>query len=113
MNDADTRSRALAVRDGEIAGQVAFRCWIGDIWQGSSPPSDESTTIRQYGRAILAYCLTMHLYCRVMAEPTRLFPYKPPAAVEPSSEERIPDAALTSFSTHGIAPTSLRMLAET
>jgi AcrR family transcriptional regulator len=46
-------------------------------------------------------------------EPTRLFPYKPPAPVEPSSEERIRDAALTTFSTHGIAATSLRMVAET
>jgi TetR/AcrR family transcriptional regulator, regulator of cefoperazone and chloramphenicol sensitivity len=55
----------------------------------------------------------MHLYCRVMEEPTRLFPYIPPAPVEPSSEERIRDAALTSFSTHGIAATSLRMVAET
>jgi AcrR family transcriptional regulator len=48
-----------------------------------------------------------------MKEPPRLFPYKPPAPVEPSSEERIRDAALTSFSAHGIAATSLRMVAET
>jgi AcrR family transcriptional regulator len=46
-------------------------------------------------------------------EPIRLFPYEPAAPVEPSSEERIRDAALTSFATQGIAATSLRMVAET
>lgn len=40
-----------------------------------------------------------------------LFPRKG-AAVEPSSEERIRDAALTSFAADGIAATSLRMVAE-
>jgi TetR/AcrR family transcriptional regulator, regulator of cefoperazone and chloramphenicol sensitivity len=54
----------------------------------------------------------MNLYCRLMEETTRLFPDIPPAPVEPSSEERIRDAALTSFSTHGIVATSLRMVAE-
>lgn len=40
------------------------------------------------------------------------FPYTPPAPVEPSSEERIRDAALKSFATHGVAVTSLRTVAE-
>jgi AcrR family transcriptional regulator len=43
----------------------------------------------------------------------RLFPCNPPAPVEPSREERIRDAALTNFADHGIAATSLRMVADT
>jgi TetR/AcrR family transcriptional regulator, regulator of cefoperazone and chloramphenicol sensitivity len=42
----------------------------------------------------------------------RLLPYAPPAPLEPSSEERIRDAALTSFATQGMAATSLRTVAE-
>jgi AcrR family transcriptional regulator len=42
----------------------------------------------------------------------RLLSYDPPAPVEPSNEERILDAALTSFANHGIAATSLRTVAE-
>jgi AcrR family transcriptional regulator len=45
-------------------------------------------------------------------EPRRLFSYDPPAPVEPSNEERIRDAALTTFAHHGIAATSLRTVAE-
>jgi AcrR family transcriptional regulator len=40
-----------------------------------------------------------------------LFP-RTRAPVEPSSEERIRDAALKSLATHGVAATSLRMVAE-
>jgi AcrR family transcriptional regulator len=47
-----------------------------------------------------------------MMDHTRLFPYNPPSPPEPSSEERIRDAALTTFATHGIAATSLRSVAE-
>jgi TetR/AcrR family transcriptional regulator, regulator of cefoperazone and chloramphenicol sensitivity len=46
-------------------------------------------------------------------EYARLFPCNPPAPVEPSSVERIRDAALTNFADHGIAATSLRMVADT
>ncbi len=46
-------------------------------------------------------------------EHSRLFPYTAPTPAEPSSEERIRDAALETFATHGIAATSLRMVAET
>lgn len=42
----------------------------------------------------------------------RLFPYTPPAPLEPSSEERIRDAALTCFAQDGIAATSFRMVAK-
>jgi AcrR family transcriptional regulator len=45
-------------------------------------------------------------------EHPRLLSYDPPAPGEPSSEERIRDAALRSFASHGIAATSLRMVAE-
>ncbi len=41
-----------------------------------------------------------------------LFPYTPPAPPEPSSEERIRDAALRSFANHGVAATSMRMIAD-
>ncbi|SBS75290.1 conserved hypothetical protein [uncultured Mycobacterium sp.] len=41
-----------------------------------------------------------------------LFPYTPPAPPEPSSEERIRDAALRSFASHGVAATSMRMVAD-
>jgi AcrR family transcriptional regulator len=41
-----------------------------------------------------------------------LFPYTPPAPREPSSEERIRDAALRSFASHGVAATSMRMVAD-
>ena len=41
-----------------------------------------------------------------------LFPYIPPASPEPSSEERIRDAALRSFARQGVAATSMRMVAE-
>ena len=41
-----------------------------------------------------------------------LFPYIPPMPPEPSSEERIRDAALKSLATRGIAATSLRVVAE-
>ena len=46
-----------------------------------------------------------------MAE-TRLFPYKPPAPPEPSTEEKILDAALTVYAQHGITAASFRMIAE-
>jgi AcrR family transcriptional regulator len=42
-----------------------------------------------------------------------LFPYTPPAPPEPSSEERIRDAALRSFASQGVAATSMRMVADT
>lgn len=45
-------------------------------------------------------------------EHTRLLAYDPPAPVEPSSEERIRDAALRTFASNGIAATSLKMVAE-
>lgn len=41
-----------------------------------------------------------------------LFPYTPPASPEPSSEERIRDAALRSFASQGVAATSMRMVAD-
>ncbi|GAY14278.1 TetR/AcrR family transcriptional regulator [Mycobacterium sp. shizuoka-1] len=41
-----------------------------------------------------------------------LFPYTPPAPRGPSSEERIRDAALRSFAGHGVAATSMRMVAD-
>ncbi|WP_445167313.1 TetR/AcrR family transcriptional regulator [Mycolicibacterium sp. Dal123E01] len=41
-----------------------------------------------------------------------LFPYTPPASPEPSSEERIRDAALRSFARQGVAATSMRMVAD-
>jgi TetR/AcrR family transcriptional regulator, regulator of cefoperazone and chloramphenicol sensitivity len=46
-------------------------------------------------------------------EPTPLFPFDPPPPVEPSPKERIRDAALSCFATHGIAATPLRTVAET
>lgn len=45
-------------------------------------------------------------------EHTRLLWHAPPAPAEPTNEERIRDAALTSFASHGIAATSLRTVAE-
>jgi AcrR family transcriptional regulator len=41
-----------------------------------------------------------------------LFGYEPPPPAEPSSEERIRDAALKAFATHGVAATSLGKVAE-
>lgn len=41
-----------------------------------------------------------------------LFPYTPPARSEPSSEERIRDAALRSFASHGVAATPMRTVAD-
>jgi TetR/AcrR family transcriptional regulator, regulator of cefoperazone and chloramphenicol sensitivity len=46
-------------------------------------------------------------------EPIRLFPYTPPAPPEPTSEEKIRDAALTCCAREGIAATSFRMVADT
>ena len=46
-----------------------------------------------------------------MAE-TRLFPFKPPDPPEPSTEDKILDAALTVFALHGIAATTFKMIAE-
>jgi TetR/AcrR family transcriptional regulator, regulator of cefoperazone and chloramphenicol sensitivity len=43
---------------------------------------------------------------------TRLFPFKPPVPPEPSTEEKILDAALTVYAQHGITATSFRMIAE-
>jgi AcrR family transcriptional regulator len=40
------------------------------------------------------------------------FPRPTPAPVEPTSEERIRDAALMTFAAHGIAATTLKMVAE-
>ncbi|OKH82485.1 hypothetical protein EB75_12195 [Mycobacterium sp. ST-F2] len=51
------------------------------------------------------------LYGRCVAE-TRLFPFKPPAPPEPSTEDRILDAALTVFALHGITATTFKMIAE-
>jgi AcrR family transcriptional regulator len=45
-------------------------------------------------------------------ERPRLLSYDPPAPVEPSSVERIRDAALKAFAAHGIAATSLKSVAE-
>lgn len=42
----------------------------------------------------------------------RLFPFDPSPAVEPTPKERIRDAALCSFAAHGVAATSLRVVAE-
>jgi len=41
-----------------------------------------------------------------------LFPYIPPASPEPSSEDRIRDAALRSFARQGVAATSMRIVAD-
>lgn len=41
-----------------------------------------------------------------------MFAYEPPPPPEPSSEERIRDAALKTFATHGVAVTSLRKVAK-
>lgn len=41
-----------------------------------------------------------------------MFAYEPPPPAEPSSEERIRDAALKTFATHGVAGTSLRKVAK-
>lgn len=46
-------------------------------------------------------------------EPIRLFPYTPPAPPEPTSEEKIRDAALTCCAQEGFAATSFRMIADT
>jgi AcrR family transcriptional regulator len=40
------------------------------------------------------------------------FPYTPPPSPEPSSAERIRDAALRSLASHGVAATSMRMVAD-
>lgn len=53
----------------------------------------------------------MRIYWRLM-DLAPLFPYIPPMPPEPSSEERIRDAALKSLATRGIAATSLRVVAE-
>ncbi|OBJ05258.1 TetR family transcriptional regulator [Mycobacterium alsense] len=53
----------------------------------------------------------MRLYSRRVERP-RLFAYEPPPPAEPSSEERIRDAALERFATHGVAATSLAKVAE-
>jgi AcrR family transcriptional regulator len=45
-------------------------------------------------------------------EHTRLLWHAPPAPAEPTNEERIRDAALRSFASHGVAATSLRTVAE-
>ncbi len=42
-----------------------------------------------------------------------MFPYEPPPPVTPTAKERIRDATLSCFATHGIAATSLRTVAET
>lgn len=52
------------------------------------------------------------MYRRAVA-PTRLFPYDPLPPAEPSTKERIRDAALSCFAERGIAATSLRMVADT
>lgn len=41
-----------------------------------------------------------------------LFPYTPPTKPSPTSEERIRDAALSSFASQGVAATSMRMVAD-
>lgn len=41
-----------------------------------------------------------------------MFAYEPPPPAEPSSEERIRDAALETFATHGVAATSLGRVAQ-
>jgi len=45
-------------------------------------------------------------------EPIPLFPYTPPAPPEPTSEQKIRDAALTCCAQEGIAATSFRMVAD-
>lgn len=45
-------------------------------------------------------------------EPIRLFPYSPPAPPEPTSEQKIRDAALSCCAREGIAATSFRMVAD-
>ncbi|OBH04123.1 MULTISPECIES: TetR/AcrR family transcriptional regulator [unclassified Mycobacterium] len=54
----------------------------------------------------------MWVYCRAV-ELGRLFPFDPPPPIEPTSKERIRDAALSCFADRGIAATSLRRIAET
>jgi TetR/AcrR family transcriptional regulator, regulator of cefoperazone and chloramphenicol sensitivity len=53
------------------------------------------------------YCATTRLHWPLM----ELGPQSPPSP-EPTSEERIRDAALESFATHGVAATSMRMVAD-
>jgi TetR/AcrR family transcriptional regulator, regulator of cefoperazone and chloramphenicol sensitivity len=43
----------------------------------------------------------------------QLFPFDPPPPIEPTPKERIRDAALCSFAAHGVAATSLRLIAKT
>jgi TetR/AcrR family transcriptional regulator, regulator of cefoperazone and chloramphenicol sensitivity len=68
--------------------------------------------VRAYRNSVRSYRVTIRVYCRAV-EPGRLFPFHPPPAIEPSPKERIRDAALHRFATHGIAATSLRAVAQT
>lgn len=67
----------------------------------------------QYVRIVTQYSHIVARYCYIVApvEKRFLVPHRP-APAEPSSTERIRDAALKSFAAHGIAGTSLRTVAE-